>query len=107
MAQTNIVGQSQILALCDTLDDRKNYLIDVLGRYYQHSMDLQAAGHLDGGAGRTNVVTAEEIKAAQMKIQMRWDTLIQALRGSVPQFEQTDAHSASHIASVAGGLRFT
>ena len=107
MSKPNIVGQSQVLATADTLDDLKFQAIDVLQRYYNHSMELQASGALDGGAGRTNVVTAEEIQQAQLKVQMRWDQLIQALRNSAPQFGDIDAQNASHIASVAGGLRFT
>lgn len=107
MSKPNIVGQSQVMSTADTLDDLKFQAIDVLERYYQHSVELQAAGSLDGGAGRTNVVTAEEIRHAQMKVQTRWDQLIQALRNSAPQFGDVDAQNASHIASVPGGLRFT
>jgi len=102
-----IVGQSQVLATADTLDDLKHQVIDTLNQYYNLSTELQAGGSLDGGAGRTNVVTAEEIQNAQMKVQQRWGMVIDALRQTAPSMGDTDAQSASHIASVAGGLRFT
>ena len=107
MSKPNIVGQSQVMSTADALDDLKHQAMDVLERYYHHSTELQGSGGLVGGAGRTNVVTAEEIRHAQMKVQSRWDQLIQALRSSAPQFGQVDAQSASHIASIPGGLRFT
>ena len=69
-------------------------------------MELQAPGALDGQAGLTNVVTAEEIQQAQMEIQTRWDSVIRRC-ATRTAYGDIDAQSASNIASVAGGLRFT
>jgi hypothetical protein len=101
------VGQSATLQTANTLDDLKHQAIDVLNRYYQHSQDLQAQGGLNGTAGMTNVVTAEEIQHAQMKIQTRWEQVIQLVRSSVHGYGDRDQQNAQHISSVAGGLRFT
>jgi hypothetical protein len=38
---------------------------------------------------------------------MRWESLIAALRNSAPDFTNIDTQSAQQIQSVAGGLRFT
>jgi hypothetical protein len=107
MSKTNIVGQSQVMETADYLEDLRQQAIDTLNRYYQHSVELQAGGMLDGGAGRTNVVTAEEIQAAQMKIHARWELVIQALRGTSANAGEVDVQNASNIAAVSGGLRFT
>jgi hypothetical protein len=102
-----LLGQSAVLQTANTLDDLKHQAIDVLNRYYQHSQDLQAQGGLNGSAGTTNVVTAEEIQHAQMKIQNRWDQVIQLVRNAVASGADQDHQNAQHIAQVAGGLRFT
>ena len=64
-------------------------------------------GGLDGQAGVANVATAEEISQAQREMNMRWESLIAALRNSAPDFTNIDTQSAQQIQSVAGGLRFT
>ncbi|WP_094287339.1 hypothetical protein [Mycobacterium lehmannii] len=106
MAQ-QVIGAAQIQATADQLDDLKMQALDVLSRYMQHSTELQATGGLDGRAGVANVVTAEEISTAQREMNMRWETLIAALRNSAPDFTNIDEQSAQQITSVAGGLRFT
>jgi hypothetical protein len=100
------VGQSATMQTANTLDDLKHQAIDVLSRYYQNAQDLQGQGGLNGTAGTTNVVTAEEIQHAQMKIQTRWEQVIQLIRSNVAGYGDRDHQNASHISSVAGGLRF-
>jgi hypothetical protein len=104
---SNVVGQSEIMTASNTLDDLKHQAIDVLNRYLNQSMDLQGQGMLQGAAGTTNVATAEEIQHAQMKIQTRWDNLINLLRTNTHGFANTDQQNSSSIAAVAGDLRFT
>lgn len=106
MAQ-QVVGAAQIQSAADQLDDLKMRALDVLSRYQQHSTELQASGGLDGQAGVANVATADEISRAQREMNMRWESLIAALRNSAPDFTNIDTQSAQQIQSVAGGLRFT
>jgi hypothetical protein len=101
------VAQSAVMQTANTLDDLKHQAVDVLNRYYQHAQDLQAQQGLNGTAGTTNVVTAEEIQHAQMKIQTRWEQVIQLIRSNVHGYADRDHQNASHIGSVAGGLRWT
>jgi hypothetical protein len=102
-----LIGQSTLLTTANTLDDLKHQAVDVLNRYYNHSQDLNAQGGLNGSAGTTNVVTAEEIQHAQLKIQTRWEQVIQLLRGNTAGYGDHDHQNASSIASVPGQLRFT
>jgi uncharacterized protein YukE len=104
---TQVVGAEQIQATADQLDDLKMQALNVLSRYMEHSTELQASGGLDGQAGVANVATAEEVSNAQREMNMRWESLIAALRNSAPDFTNIDQQSASQITSVAGGLRFT
>lgn len=101
----NTVGHEEMLTAANSLDELKHRAIDVLDRYMHHSQDLQAGQMLTGAAGATNVVTAEEIQNAQMKIQTRWDTLINLLRSNTHGYIAADEQNSSHIGSIVGGLR--
>jgi uncharacterized protein YukE len=103
----NRVGEAELYDTANRLDELKFRAIDTLNRYMNQSTDLHSGGGLQGDAGTTNVVTAEEIKAAQDKISERWDQVIQTLRESTGGFVDQDAQNASHIASVTSDLRFT
>ncbi len=101
-----VVGAAQVQDAANKLDDLKTQALDVLDRYLRHATDLQASGGLDGKGGQASVVTAEEIQRAQHNVNMKWEAIISALRGSAPDFVNTDEQSASHIGSIAGGLRY-
>ncbi|KUI36219.1 hypothetical protein [Mycobacterium sp. GA-2829] len=103
----NRVGESELYDTANRLDELKFRAIDTLNRYMNHSTDVHSSGVLQGSAGGTNVVTAEEIKNAQDKISDRWDQVIQVLRESTSGFVDQDSQNASNIASVASDLRFT
>jgi uncharacterized protein YukE len=103
----HVVGQGQIQATADTLEDLKEQVISTLNAYYNDSTDLQASGGLQGQAGTTNVVTAEEIQNAQMKVQQRFGMVIDALRQTSVALPETDAQNGQEIGAVVSGLRFT
>ncbi|BBZ15022.1 hypothetical protein [Mycobacterium branderi] len=101
-----LVGQNTLLQTANNLEDLMHQAVDVLNRYYNHSTELQSGG-LEGGAGQTNVVTAEEIQHAQMKIQTRWGHVIDLVRSNTHNYGQQDEHNAASIAAVASDLRWT
>ena len=102
---TNRVGHEKMLTTANSLDELKQRACAVLDRYLHHSQDLQASQMLTGDAGSTNVVTAEEVQAAQMKIQTQWGHLIDMLRSNTHGYIQADQHNASQIGAIAGNLR--
>jgi len=99
-----LIGPEQVQAAANQLEGLMNDTVDALQQYYNHSTDLQAGGGLNGAAGMTNVVTAEEIHQAQMNIQTHWGRVIAMLRTQTGQYGETDHSNSSQIASVAGGL---
>jgi uncharacterized protein YukE len=107
MATNNRVGPGELHAAANQLEDLMHQAIDTLNRYYQHSQDLLGQGGLTGAAGSTNIVTAEDIQQAAMKLQNRWGNVISTLRSSTQGYSETDSHNAQHIASVGSELSWT
>jgi hypothetical protein len=103
----NKVGHEEMLTAANSLDELKHQAINVLNKYLHLSQDLQGNQMLTGDAGATNIVTTEEVQHAQMNIQNRWDHLINTLRSNTHGYMNADSQNSSHIASVAGGLKFT
>ncbi|MDA2893403.1 hypothetical protein PDG61_20985 [Mycolicibacterium sp. BiH015] len=100
---TEKVGQAEVLAAADQLQELMENAVANVQRYASSSDDLHAMGHLTGQAGTTNVLTAGEIQDACNKVTTRWGLAIDALRQSANQFENTDIENASRIAAVSGG----
>jgi hypothetical protein len=99
-----LVGPGQLHTAASQLENLMHEAISTLQNYYNHSTDLQSGGGLNGAAGVTNIVTAEEVQHAQMQIQNRFGNVIQTLRSQTANYGETDHTNASQIASVASGL---
>ncbi len=79
MATTIIVGADKLRAAASQLENLRNEAEGTLTNYLQASHDI-AGGGWKGDASMANVVTAEEIHNAQMKLNTQWGELIHALQ---------------------------
>jgi hypothetical protein len=99
-----LVGPGQLHTAAAHLENLMHEAVSTLQNYYNHSTDLQSGGGFQGTAGMTNLVTAEEVQHAQLKIQQRFGNAIDMLRSQTANYGETDHSNASQIASVAAGL---
>lgn len=101
-----VVGNSELLAFADAMDDISQQMQSVLSNYDHHSTDLHASGGLQGSAGTANLSTSAEILQAQSRIQHRFQALNDLVRQAAHGYTSTDQNSAHTISQVPGGLRY-
>lgn len=107
MSQPLHVDVAAVTSLANSMDELSHRAQDVLSRYQEAVQHGQAAQILNGKAGDTNVVTGEEIRAAQMKIQARFQNVNDLLRQNAGTYDNVDHDAAANVAQVASSLRFT
>ncbi len=100
MASTIIVGADKLRAAASQLENLRNEAEGTLTNYLQASHDI-AGGGWKGDASMANVVTAEEIHNAQMKLNTQWGELIHALQTAASRYDEQEAAARAAVQGVS------
>ena len=100
MASTIIVGANKLRAAASQLENLRNEAEATLTNYLQASHDI-AGGGWKGDASMANVVTAEEIHNAQMKLNTQWGELIHALQTAASRYDEQEAAARAAVQGVS------
>ena len=100
MASTIIVGADKLRAAASQLENLRNEAEGTLTNYLQASHDI-AGGGWKGDASMANVVTAEEIHNAQMKLNTQWGELIHALQPAASRYDEQEAAARAAVQGVS------
>jgi WXG100 family type VII secretion target len=100
------VNHASVVNLAGQMDELSQRAQNVLQRYEDTVQHAQAAQILNGGAGNTNLVTAAEIRDAQMRIQQRFQQVNDVLRSGAGHYTNADETNASAIAGLQGHIQF-
>ena len=100
MASTIIVGADKLRAAASQLENLRNEAEATLTNYLQASHDI-AGGGWKGDASMANVVTAEEIHNAQMKLNTQWGELIHALQTAASRYDEQEAAARAAVQGVS------
>lgn len=108
MSQPEIHADSSVVVtLADKMDELSMRAQNVLAAYEEAQMNAQASGAFVGQGSGASVVTAGEVKAAQMKIQAKFQQVNQLLKDSTHNMNAADEQGHQLITQVAGGLAHT
>jgi len=94
-----LVGSDALRAAAQTLEGLRNDAEGTLENYMRASHDI-AGGGWKGDASMANVVTAEEIRNAQMKLNTQWGELIHALQAAATKFDEQEAAARAAMQSI-------
>jgi WXG100 family type VII secretion target len=100
VASTIIVGADKLRAAASQLENLRNEAEATLTNYLQASHDI-AGGGWKGDASMANVVTAEEIHNAQMKLNTQWGELIHALQTAASRYDEQEAAARAAVQGVS------
>jgi WXG100 family type VII secretion target len=100
VASTIIVGADKLRAAASQLENLRNEAEGTLTNYLQASHDI-AGGGWKGDASMANVVTAEEIHNAQMKLNTQWGELIHALQTAASRYDEQEAAARAAVQGVS------
>ena len=103
MATTVIVGADKLRAAGAQLENLRNEAEGTLTNYLNASHDI-ASGGWKGDASMANVVTAEEIHNAQMKLNTQWGELIHALQAAATKYEEQEAAARAAMQGVSQSM---
>jgi hypothetical protein len=105
MSNSNIHAQSSVvLTLADQMDELSMRAQNVLAAYEEAQMNAQASGAFVGQGSTASVGTAGEVKAAQLKIQTKFQQVNQLLRDGTHHLNAADEQGHQMITQVVGGL---
>ncbi|SBS76604.1 conserved hypothetical protein [uncultured Mycobacterium sp.] len=102
---TTSVDHGAVVDLANKMDELSHRAQDVLTRYKNAVEDAQN-GVLTGDAGLANIKTGADVDDAQRKIQARFQSINEMLRGGASTYTNTDQHNAHQVAAVAGSIQF-
>jgi len=100
VASTIIVGADKLRAAASQLENLRNEAEGTLQHYLQASHDI-AGGGWKGDASMANVVNAEEIHNAQMKLNTQWGELIHALQAAASRYDEQEAAARAAVQGVS------
>jgi WXG100 family type VII secretion target len=100
VASTIIVGADKLRAAASQLENLRNEAEGTLQHYLQASHDI-AGGGWKGDASMANVVTAEEIHNAQMKLNTQWGELIHALQAAASRYDEQEVAARAAVQGVS------
>jgi WXG100 family type VII secretion target len=103
VATTVIVGADKLRAAAAQLENLRNEAEGTLTNYLNASHDI-ASGGWKGDASMANVVTAEEIHNAQMKLNTQWGELIHALQAAATKYEEQEAAARAAMQGVSQSM---
>lgn len=86
------------------LDHLREQAQGTLTNYLSASHDIHGTGGWVGVAATANVNTAEEIHAAQIKLNTQWGELIQALRSAADHYENQEEAARAAVQNVSQSM---
>lgn len=105
-SQTTHVDHGSVVDLSNKMDELSFRAQDVLTRYKDAVEHAQSGQILNGEAGLANLKTGADVDEAQKKIQARFQSINELLRGGASTYTSTDGHNAHQVAAVAGSIKF-